>query len=76
MKFIRNRNEGQARKLLDQELAEEYFQRLVEFGDPDLEQNDDDDEEMIDRNLIDEADELFDWVTGQYSPNHSADDDC
>ena len=77
MNFIRHRNEGQARKLLDQELAEEYFQRLVEFGDPDLEQteDDDDDEEMIDRNLIDEADELFDWVTGQYSPNHSADYD-
>jgi hypothetical protein len=69
--FIKHRNEGQAQKLLDQEKAEEYFQRLVEFGDPDLELIEDED---VDQNSISEADELFDWISGQYTMiDHSAD---
>ena len=72
--FIKHRNEGQARKILDEEHAEEYFQRLVEFGDPDIDLLDDVDEPPI--YSIEEADEIFDWISGQYEPvdDHDFDD--
>lgn len=63
--YIKHRHEGQARKILDEEKAEEYFQRLVEFGDPDFDLPD---EEEVNQNSIEEADEIFDWVSGQYHP--------
>jgi hypothetical protein len=62
--FIKHRSEAQAIKLLEQERAEEYFQRLVELREPEPE--DIEDEEDPGLNAIHEADERFDWISGQY----------
>lgn len=70
--LIKHRNEAQASKILEQEREEEYFARLVEFGEPQELQDDDEltseSEDPSHLHSIEEADEYFDWISGQYTP--------
>lgn len=63
--LIKHRGEAQATKILEQERAEEDLAIQMEFGDPEPEPEQ---EEVVVPSIhFDEADEYFDWISGQYS---------
>lgn len=63
--LIKYRSEAQAQKILDQEDMDDLFQRMVEFGDPvaPLKTS-----EKIETYEPHEADEILDWISGEYAP--------
>lgn len=69
--FIKHRPEAQAIKILEQEKAEEYFQYLIEFGEPEdapsSSFSEEDEVGQSDLHAIHEADECFHWISGQYT---------
>jgi hypothetical protein len=70
--LIKHRSEAQASKLLEQEREEEFFHRFMEFDEPKDLQDDDEltslSEDLSHLHSIEEADEYFDWISGQYAP--------
>lgn len=69
--LIKYRSEAQAQKILDQEDMDDLFQRLVEFGDPIAPPKEEDELEFEEPH---EADEFFDWISGEYSPIEDEDE--